>query len=822
MKGGGDNNNNNNNNNNDQQHVDVIWTRSVSPSQYTLNRNGVYRNKNNNSNFDLEHYSEQLKRAMSTTTSTAAAGSSDNEDESGIRPGDIVVAIDGRSIFDFDNINSSNNSNNSNNNNMSEMTSYLKSVKSVCLVVLRHPDVITTGVNEVKKDKNKKYVYDPIRTSSMANTKWNKILLLSSRAPASALQSQSPSRSPLFPPLHVHHQPACHHHHHRRLPSIKKQHPFVVDTNEIFLLPPIPTETKIVFQDWIMRRKNTSWRSRYKVYKYKNNINNKILSKEEKEKKKKDKRQQQQQQQQRNNGKYDADNDDDSNNSIIQHVDNVAMNVDFWTNQGFDSFNDWMASRSKTWKRSYSWNKQKRQRIENDCFDKVVYLPWSTTTCTNANSNNSSSVMTTNNNDNSKRRQTTGSFSMKTTRTSNNNTKRKRDPDHHSSMSGAGSNGTGTGCSTEVFEQWLSVRRYQWRMLRRRRKRQQNQQDVDGQADNRAMTKDDTTPCMTTSALDTVASSGKRSSSSLNDSPCGGSTARHVSSLSSSEEDGGSRIPPPCKRKLDFVLSNKDQEMAYIDEILEEKEKEREAMKRRRAERPPIDIQRFLDASNGIPDDIIVHCFSYLRHEEHGKLLVINKQTSKSLQDRYNVWKQLCPSHWILPRRPRKPWHTLYLTRLRKEQELHQKRWDDLLIKCSAALFKRDDLQKIEKLILKAEKDFGFDLNYSSGVVCERNSILNLAVINKRHKVVRWLVDTKGTNIETYDRGNFTPLLNAAWNGDRYLVRFFLQRQSNRNVRGTQHYTKGIAPPDFQGLTAEKWAEKRGFPDIAKLIKIGY
>ena len=823
----------NKNEKNNNHDVNVKWTRVVFPYQHTLNRNGIYRSNNNrssNSNnnfFDPEHYSEQLKRTMSTTTTTTTDANQD-KDDSGIRPGDIVVAIDGRSIFEFDTINNSNNNNHKtkSSNVMSEMTSYLKSIKAVCFVVLRHPDVVTTGVNinevnmDTKNNNNKKYVYNPIRTSSMANIKWNKILFLST-SPVPA-----PATAPLlFPPLHVQQQQqTLYHHHQRQLSSIKKSQPpsFIVDTKESFLLPSIPTETKVTFQNWIIRRKNTVWRSRYKVYKYKNNINNKILSKEEKEKKKKVKKLQQQQKK-RNDSGNDADgdnendNENDRNNSTIPNVDAVdgtMMNVDFWTNQGFISFQDWISSRNKTWKRSYSWNQKKRQRIQNDCFDKVVYLPWSTAT-TNNNSNSN-----TNNNTISQQRQTTKSFSTKTARTSDNdNTKRKRDPDHQSSPSGAGSD---TGCSIEIFEQWLNVRRYQWRMLRRRRKRQQNQQEVDRHTDDRATTKDDTPPCTTTSAIVSTASSDDvKSSSSLNDSPCDGSTTPRISSLSASEVNGGSRIPV-CKRKLDFVLSNKDQEMAYIDEILEEKEKEKEELKRQRAERPPIDIQRFLDASNGIPDDIIVHCFSYLRQEEHGKMLVINIQTSKSLQDRYNVWKQLCPSHWILPRRPRKPWHTLYLTRLRKEQELHQKRWDDLLIKCAAALFKRDDLQKVEKLILKAEKDFGFDLNYSSGVVCERNSILNLAVINQRHKVVRWLVDTKGTNIETYDRGNFTPLLNAAWNGDRYLVRFFLQRQSNRNVHGTQHYTKGIAPPDFRGLTAEKWAEKRGFPDVAKLIKIGY
>jgi ankyrin repeat protein len=158
---------------------------------------------------------------------------------------------------------------------------------------------------------------------------------------------------------------------------------------------------------------------------------------------------------------------------------------------------------------------------------------------------------------------------------------------------------------------------------------------------------------------------------------------------------------------------------------------------------------------------------------------------------------------------------------LDKEREQHQKRWDDLLLKCAAALLSGDLLHKIEKLVENAEKDFGFDVNYVSGVVCERNSILNLAVIHNRHKVARWLVESKQADIETYDRGNFTPLLNAAWGGDRTMVRYFLQRGANRRVRGTQHYSQAIAPAGFEGMTADEWAAKNDYPDIAKLIRLG-
>jgi ankyrin repeat protein len=60
--------------------------------------------------------------------------------------------------------------------------------------------------------------------------------------------------------------------------------------------------------------------------------------------------------------------------------------------------------------------------------------------------------------------------------------------------------------------------------------------------------------------------------------------------------------------------------------------------------------------------------------------------------------------------------------------------------------------------------------------MCERNALLNLAVIHQRHKVVKWLVEVQHADVETVDRGLFTPLMNAAYAGDKYLVRFLLQK----------------------------------------------
>ncbi|KAL3902494.1 MAG: hypothetical protein SGILL_010802, partial [Bacillariaceae sp.] len=222
----------------------------------------------------------------------------------------------------------------------------------------------------------------------------------------------------------------------------------------------------------------------------------------------------------------------------------------------------------------------------------------------------------------------------------------------------------------------------------------------------------------------------------------------------------------PSEPKL---LNADNKELAFIDEIIEaEEELRRKSEMRKHA---PIDITKFFDSSNGIPDDIVVRCFEYLEPTEH--------------------------------------------------HEQRQKRWDDLLVKSASILDGSDALSKIEKMVEAAEKSFGFDVNYVSGVVCERNGLLNLAVIHKRHKVAKWLVDTKKADIETYDRGNFTPLLNAAWEGDRAMVRYFLQKGCNRHVKGTQHYSKAIAHPTFKGLTADEWAGKRGHHEVAKLIRIG-
>jgi hypothetical protein len=257
--------------------------------------------------------------------------------------------------------------------------------------------------------------------------------------------------------------------------------------------------------------------------------------------------------------------------------------------------------------------------------------------------------------------------------------------------------------------------------------------------------------------------------------------------------------------------------MVIIDAVLEEQERRSKALQ----ERPPLDISFLFDAKHGAPDDVVAHCLKFLHCSEHGKLLCVNWATSTAMKDRDGVWRQLCPTHWIQPRRPRKQWHEFYVTKIREEEEASKKWTDGFLNKANDILSKADHLNKVEKLVVQGDKQLGFDINYTSGVVCERNSLLNLAVIYSRPKVVRWLLETKGANIETCDRGNFTPLLNAAWAGDRYLVRFLLSHGADRTKIGFGHFFEPLASPEFKGLNAEGWARKRGHHDLANLIRIG-
>jgi hypothetical protein len=329
--------------------------------------------------------------------------------------------------------------------------------------------------------------------------------------------------------------------------------------------------------------------------------------------------------------------------------------VDFWSQQGYGSLDEWLRSSKQRWSRQYSWNQQKRKHFE---IDAKVSLD-------------------------------------------------------------------------EDVGSWLRVRKRQWLMSRRKHQRERRKQEE----------------------LQELQWDGSGTASA------GAPRALWGDEVPSSSICRGAHRPPPFATvSIPAATAYHNLDILLIDELLEEEDRRRKALE----DRPPLDLS-FLFEEGACPDDTVVHVLGYLDPTEHGKLLCIQRQWRNALIQREAVWRDLCPKRWTLPRRPRKPWHEMYLSNLRREKESSQKRWDDVLSKVSKVLAKGDYLQQVEKLVDEAERSFGFHINYSSGVVCERNAILNLAVIQKRHKIARWLVEVKHADIETFDRGHFTPLLNAAW-----------------------------------------------------------
>lgn len=285
---------------------------------------------------------------------------------------------------------------------------------------------------------------------------------------------------------------------------------------------------------------------------------------------------------------------DDVQEDDVDREDSLPeISKDFWTVQGFASLNDWLAFRTKQWQSQYSWNRQKRQRLAQDCQATQVSLD-------------------------------------------------------------------------DDWKEWLRVRKNQWVVERRRRQRERGE-----------------------SAASTIA------------------------------------------------------ECVAVDTLLEEQEQKRIAFENR----PPLNIMFLFDAAEGCPDDVVYRILSFLETPDHATLLRVSHSTRTALQNRQMVWSMLCPDTWTLPRRPRKPWHQIYWSRLRVETERRKKKWDDLLTRGSQLLFQGDSLSTIERMVAEAERDCNFDVNYVSGVVCERNSLLNLAVIHRRHRKCHFLFAKDPSNL---------------------------------------------------------------------------
>jgi hypothetical protein len=343
------------------------------------------------------------------------------------------------------------------------------------------------------------------------------------------------------------------------------------------------------------------------------------------------------------------------------------------------------------------------------------------------------------------------------------------------------------------FHKWLHVRKQQWRIENRKRQRKLSlKQGIDeSELKSHSMSEDKTSTC-----------------------------AKGGSGLDEPVDCAHEARRKPLDISATIAYSNpysSSNDVFCIDLLLEKQERRKTMAENR----PPFDISFLFKPELGASDDIVGYVLEFLPTAEHGTLLCLTREANEGMKRRSDMWKSLCPSHWDLPRRPRQPWHSIYLNRLKLEYKKTSKLSDDVLEKAVEIMMKSDACHKIETLVKRAEKKFDFQVNYTSGVVLERNSLLNIAAIYQRSKIVKWLLDCKGADIESVDRGRFSPLLNASWTGNKYLVRCLLSHGADRTKVGTFHYTQGIAPMDFKGLTAEGWARNRGHEDVADTIHKG-
>lgn len=289
-------------------------------------------------------------------------------------------------------------------------------------------------------------------------------------------------------------------------------------------------EIEISFDQWLKKRKET-WRKIYPPRQVNSTTNNRACPEENEE------------------------------SAAVQH--------DFWTANGHETFDKWLLASKTKWTRSYSWHKERRNALQSEC-EKEVHFPIYSSTFESI--------------------------------------------------------------QLSQFQSWLSVRKQQWRL--ERRKRQRHRVEV--------------------LRLDGDAILESSSSSCL------------------------------ANVESNHCVANSNEDIMYIDEILEDQER----IEKEVANQQPMDISWVFDSQLGAPDDVIANIMEYLHVADHGKLLCLSFGTNYLFKQRSDMWRTLCPPHWILPRRPRKPWCGIYITKIREEEETSRKRSDDLLVKANVIIEK--------------------------------------------------------------------------------------------------------------------------------------
>ena len=248
---------------------------------------------------------------------------------------------------------------------------------------------------------------------------------------------------------------------------------------------------------------------------------------------------------------------------------------------------------------------------------------------------------------------------------------------------------------------------------------------------------------------------------------------------------------------------------------------ERDALNRA-SSNPPLPPHDRYDPMLGVCDDVITYMLEFLPPKFRWYLISVSKEMTKLIAQREVVWVALSKMNrrWVIPQRMRKSWCLFYFQNLKSFNDKRMAKSNELLLKAHETLFSSDGLGAIKTLVKKGEEEFDFDADYVSASVLERNGLLNIAVIEGRYKVSKWLIEEKECWVETRDRGGFTPLLNAAYNGDLKMIKYLLRCGVNRRRLGLNHSSQPmlLRSEVYQGYDAVGWARKRGFEEAANVI----
>lgn len=230
----------------------------------------------------------------------------------------------------------------------------------------------------------------------------------------------------------------------------------------------------------------------------------------------------------------------------------ISVPHNFWLANGYESFDTWLVGSKSKWRRSYSWHKDRRIKLQTET-EKEVHFP------------------------------IVGPITLHDARK----------------------------VALRELNDWLGVRKQQWRIIRRRRHLQRRGSIVNYVSD---------------------ASSHKGDIAAENN--C---CLNHVKS----------RRSGPRSNKVSAC------DTMIIDEMLEDQQREE---RQKEIDLPPLDISWIFDADMSAPDDVIVLLMRFLNPCDHGNLLCLSWGSNYSFKKRDSVWQSLCPKRWILPRRPRKSW----------------------------------------------------------------------------------------------------------------------------------------------------------------------